>query len=105
MSTFFANYPGGTSTGSSGGGGGGNSVVIDTYTLTPTDIANGGVILSKIPTVANKVVVLVNQAPGQEYNVDYIIDSSLAPGQTLDWSGRGLQPELASGDFLTAIYY
>jgi hypothetical protein len=105
MSTFFANYPGGTSTGSSGGGGTGNSVIIDTYTLTPTDITNGGVILSHIPTVADKVVVLIEDAPGQAYGVDYIVDSRLSPGMTLDWQGLGLDGELAAGDILEVIYY
>lgn len=104
MAIFFANYPGGSGS-SGGGGGGGNSVIIDTYTLTPTDISNMGVVLSHVPTDPTKVVVLVDSAPGQAYAVDYIIDSNLAVNMTLDWSGLGLFGELSSGDILEVIYY
>lgn len=85
--------------------GAGQSIIIDTYTLTPTDITNRGVILSQIPTVAAKVVVLVDSAPGQAYGVDYIVDSNLSPNKTLDWTGLGLDGELAAGDILEVIYY
>jgi hypothetical protein len=102
---FFANYPGGSSTSSSGGGGGGNSVVIDTFTLSSTDITNMGVILSKVPTDPDKVVVEVDQAPGQAYNVDYTVNSALAANKTLSWSGLGLQGELSAGDIIEVIYY
>lgn len=105
MATFFANYPGGTSTGSSGGGGTGNSIIIDTFTLTPMNISNQGVVLSHVPTVPSKVVVLVDQAPGQAYGIDYTIDSNLTPNQTLDWTGLGLAGELSAGDILEVIYY
>lgn len=105
MATFFANYPGGTSTGSSGGGGTGNSITIDTYTLTSMNISNMGVVLSKVPTVANKVVVLVESAPDQAYGVDYVVDSNLTPNQTLDWTGLGLAGILTAGDIMQVIYY
>jgi hypothetical protein len=99
---FFASYGGGSG---GGGGGGGNGVFIDTFTLTPTDITNQGVILSHAPTQPSKVVVIVEDAPGQAYAVDYTISSRLSASATLDWQGLGLQGELAAGDILEVIYY
>jgi hypothetical protein len=101
-SDFFVSYGGG---GSGGGGGTGNSIVIDTFTLNASDITNKGVILSKIPTAPAKVVVIIADAPGQEYNVDYTVDSNLAPNQTLDWTGLALEGVLTVGDVLEVIYY
>jgi hypothetical protein len=103
MSTFFANYPGGGT--GSGGGGMGNGVFIDTFTLTPTDISNAGVILSHAPTQPTKTIVLVDQAPNQAYTIDYVISSRLSAGATLDWQSLGLQGELSAGDVLEVVYY
>lgn len=100
---FFASYGGGS--GGGGGGGGGNGVFIDTFTLTPTDIANKGVILSHAPTQPTKTIVIIEDAPGQAYAVDYIISSRLSAGATLDWTGLGLDGELAAGDILEVVYY
>jgi len=100
---FFASYGGGGSGG--GGGGGGNLITIDTFTLTPTDISNAGVVLSKAPTAPTKVVVIIEDAPGQAYAVDYVISSRLSASATLDWQGLGLAGELAAGDILEVIYY
>lgn len=82
------------------------TITIDTFTLSGTDITNKGVILSQVPTVSTKVSVIVGNAPGQTYfGFDYTINSNLSPGNTLDWTGLGLDGILSFGDNLIVIYY
>ena len=71
-----------------------------TVVLTPTDISNRYLFLPAIPTDLLKVMLLVNQAPGQVPVLDYVVE----PGGKINWNGRGLDGVLASGDVMQVLY-
>lgn len=94
--SLYVRYP---STGAgSGGGGGGGSYNVNIFVLTPTDITNGFVTLSSIPTTASDTGLTVIGGPLQNYGVDFTIT-----GATLTFLGDlaiGGNAALVSGDKL-----
>jgi hypothetical protein len=81
--------------------GGGTGIIVQLFTLTPLDIANGYVTLSSAPTSQMSTILLVTSGPNQFYGSDFIIND----GDHLSWAGLGLDGILASGDTLTVSYF
>src|SRR5271166_5955351 len=82
-----------------------NTQTSDTFTLTSTDITNGYVELSEVPTPASSVILEIQGAPPQAYGVDYTIvnDGSGSP-QRLSWNLLRLSGILSAGDKIIARY-
>lgn len=69
--------------------------MVNTFTLTPTDISNGFVTLSQAPTVPTSTALTVIDGPLQDYGADFTVS-----GSTVSWSGLFLDGVLVSGDQL-----
>ena len=69
------------------------------FTLSPTDISNGYVTLSKTPTSAVETSVTPIGGVEQDYGTDYTVS-----GTTLSWSGLGMAAFLVSGNVLRILY-
>lgn len=69
--------------------------MVNVFTLTPTDISNGFVVLSQAPTTPSDTALTVIDGPMQEYGNDFTVS-----GSHLSWSGLFLDGVLVSGDEL-----
>ncbi len=78
---------------------GSSGIVINRFTLTPTDISNKYVTLSATPSVDNDTLLTVIGGPLQNYGPDYIVS-----GNQLSWSGLTLDGILVSGDDLVVQF-
>lgn len=72
---------------------------VEFFNLSATDIANKQVTLAQVPVDPEKVSVDPIGGPSQAYLTDFIVT-----GNVLDWSGRGLETALVSGDVIRVIY-
>jgi hypothetical protein len=79
-----------------------NSAVVDTFTLSATNITNKYVTLTGTPKTAADVTLSIKNAPGQFYGEDFEIDA--VNTNRLSWAGMGLDGLLESGDKLTIVY-
>lgn len=77
----------------------GNPQVVDKFTLSGTDITNKFVTLSQTPLAAGDTILVIGDAGGIFYGVDFTVSSN-----QLGWSGLGLDGILSSGDNLTVTY-
>jgi len=82
--------------------GGIGQTIVEFFSLNATDVSNKYVTLANTPKTANRVVVIVKNAPPQYYGDDYQMDGVTT--DRLTWAGLGLDGELSSGDKL-AVYY
>lgn len=69
--------------------------MVNVFTLTPTDITNGFVVLSQAPTTPADTALTVIDGPMQDYGTDFTVS-----GSHLSWSGLFLDGVLVSGDQL-----
>lgn len=76
-----------------------SSYLVNTITLTPTDITNKFVTLSAAPTSPTKTVMTVIGGPMQSYGADYTVS-----GSQLGWNGLFLDGLLVSGDMLVVEF-
>lgn len=73
--------------------------VVETITLSPTDITNKYVTLSAAPITAAKTRLVVIGGPEQSYTVDFTVSTN-----QLSWSGLFLDGVLVNGDKLVVTY-
>lgn len=81
------------------GAGGSGSQKVDKFTLNSTDISNKYVTLSSAPTTADQTLLIVGDAGGMFYGVDFTVS-----GNQLSWSSLALDGILAVGDNLSVTY-
>jgi hypothetical protein len=72
---------------------------VDKFTLTGTDITNKFVTLTFTPTAPSSAILIVEDAGGMFYGVDFTVT-----GNQLGWSGLELDGIFSSGDNLTVTY-
>jgi len=72
---------------------------VDLFTLNSIQASNKNVTLSFTPSPANSTTLSVENAGGMTYGGDFSVS-----GNTLSWSGLGLDGILSSGDNLTVVY-
>lgn len=72
---------------------------VDKFTLNGTNITNKFVTLSLTPSTAANTILIVEDAGGMFYGIDFTVTSS-----QLGWSGLGLDGIFSSGDNLTVTY-
>lgn len=80
-------------------GGASTSQVVDTFTLSGTDITNKFVTLSETPSLPGHTILLIDGSPSTFYGTDFTVS-----GTQLSWSGLSLDGILSSGDNLTVTY-
>lgn len=76
----------------------GTSSTVNRFTLTPTDITNKFVTLTKAPAVPSDTILSVVGGCDQDYSSDFTIS-----GSVLSWTGLGLDGILSSGDKLIVL--
>ena len=84
------------------GGGSSGSYLVDEFTLSPTDISNGFVILSSAPTTPIDTILTVIGGPMQSYGADYTVSGSQLT--FINSLAVGGISALVSGDMLVIQY-
>jgi hypothetical protein len=79
-----------------------NSDVVETFTLSASNITNKYVQLANVPKTASQVVLLIKNAPNQFYGIDYQMDGS-TPNR-LTWASMGIDGIIEAGDNITVMY-
>jgi hypothetical protein len=74
-------------------------VVVDEFVLTPTDISNKYVTLTRTPALSSEVAMNIIHGISQEFGVDFV-----CVGRQLSWSSYVLDGLLESGDSIRAVY-
>ena len=72
---------------------------VDIFTLDGTDITNKFVTLSTTPLIPAATILIVENAPGMFFGVDFTVS-----GNQFSWSSLALDGVLGSGDKLTVTY-
>lgn len=73
------------------------------YTVTGTDITNGGFTLSYTPNNPQRILIEAVSGCRQFYGLDYVVGSPNA-ANFVSWAGLGLSALLISGDKLLITY-
>jgi len=82
-----------------GGGGGSANFLVETRSITGTEISNKQLTLVNTPTASSAVIVDAIGGTGQRVSVDFSLT-----GNILSWNGLGLDGVVSSGDVLRISY-
>ncbi len=78
-----------------------NSEIVESFTITPTDIINKYITLSNTPIDISNVIIFIEDGLKGHYNTDYNIINN----NQINWNGYSWDGLLASGDTLTVLYW
>lgn len=81
---------------------GGTTLLVETFTLSATNITNKYVNLAQAPGTPAKTILIIKGAGGQFYGDDFAMDGTYTT--RLKWDSLSLDGVLAAGDKLTVMY-